>query len=54
MSEGMFSQMLDKMTKEQRTAIEALLARDASLEEVLSEPDIISQSQWEAQRLLGD
>ena len=54
MSEGMFSQMLDKMTKDQRTAIEGLLARNASLEEILGEPDIIGQSQWETQRLLGD
>lgn len=50
----MFSQLLDKMTHEQRTTIESLLAEDACLDKILSEPETINQSRWEVQRLLGD
>lgn len=50
----MFSQMLNKMTEHQRGAIETLLQRDATLEEILGEQDVIGQSRWETQRLLGD
>lgn len=49
----MFSQFLDKMTESQRTAIETLVDRGASLLELLSEPECVAQSQWEAKRLLG-
>jgi hypothetical protein len=38
------------MTETQRGKIESLLANNATLLEVLSEPDCVSQSRWETQR----
>jgi hypothetical protein len=48
----MFSTFLDKMTEQQRTAIERLA--DATLLEMLSDSDIVSQSKWETKRALKD
>jgi len=50
----MFSQYLNKMTEKQRITIEQLLVGDATLEEVLSQPDIVNQSKWETQRSLAN
>lgn len=50
----MFSQYLNKMTEKQRITIEQLLKGDATLEEVLSQPDIVNQSKWETQRSLAN
>jgi hypothetical protein len=50
----MFSSFLDKMTEQQRTAIERLLDADATLLEMLSDPDIVGQSKWETKRALKD
>jgi hypothetical protein len=35
------------MTEQQRTKIESLLEANSTLEEILSDPDIVSQSKWE-------
>ncbi len=48
----MFSSFLEKMSEQQRTALERLLDANASLVEVLSEPEIAGQSKWETQRIL--
>jgi predicted DNA-binding protein YlxM (UPF0122 family) len=45
----MFTQYLDKMTEKQRSKIRQLLNRNASLEEILSEPEVVNQSKWETQ-----
>jgi len=50
----MFTQYLNKMTEKQRITIEQLLVGDATLEEVLSQPDIVNQSKWETQRSLAN
>jgi hypothetical protein len=50
----MFSQYLNKMTEKQRITIEQLLEGNATLEEVLSQPDIVNQSKWETQRSLAN
>ncbi len=50
----MFTQYLNKMTEKQRITIEQLLEGDATLEQVLSQPDIVNQSKWETQRSLAN
>lgn len=42
------------MTEKQRITIDKLLEGYATLEQVLSEPDIVDQSKWETQRSLAN
>jgi hypothetical protein len=50
----MFTQFLNKMTETQRTKIESLLDSGATLEQLLSEPEIVSESKWETASGLKD
>jgi len=50
----MFTQYLNAMTEKQRFTIEQLLEEDATLEQVLSEPDIVNQSKWETKSSLAN